>query len=161
MKGLYTFFALLILASCYSISSHASSSDSEAIKQEVQNAFQGLVTAFENLDMEAYFSYFDKEKFSGLNADGKHWTSFDEIKANVEPSFATIAEVESLVYTTTHITIIDDNTVILLNQYKQRLLMKNGSITSDDGSGMQVWSQRKGRWQLVSLSAVSTQPQWH
>lgn len=153
MKSLCAFSALLVLASCGSVASRTPIVDSDRIKQEVRIEFRGLVAAARNLDTSAYFSYFDHDKFSGLNADGTNWTSINDLTAIVEPGFSLTRKIESLEFTHVHITVIDNQTAILVNEYEQQILLKNGERVSDAGGGSQVWSRSTGQWKLVSVSA--------
>jgi ketosteroid isomerase-like protein len=154
MKELLFLCAILFVTSCSAIKNHSPVDVStKSLKQEVEKEFQGLAAAIERLDMDAYLSYFDDEKFSGLNADGTNWTSLDALKAVVMPGFAFVEKVESLTFPHVHISVIDNNTVILVNEYEQVMLLKSGSRVSDAGGGTQVWSKSSGQWKLVSVSA--------
>jgi hypothetical protein len=154
MKALYVFCALFVVVSCYSIaSSEAKELSDDDIKHQVQLEFRGLAAAIKRLDAKVYFSYFDAEKFSGLNVDGTNLTSLDSLKAIVEPGFTFVEKIESLEFPHVQITVIDGNTVVLVNEYRQQTLLKNGSRINESGGGTQVWSKSSGQWKLVSVSA--------
>lgn len=123
------------------------------IESEVHQAFLGLVDASNALDVERYFSYFDKEKFTGLNADGTVWRSIKDLEMLIVPGFAAVKSINSLEFSNVKITTINQTTAILVNEYKQRIELKNGDIIEDAGGGTQVWSKTSGVWKLVSVSA--------
>lgn len=125
------------------------------IEQEIRQSFNGLVDASNALDTERYFEYFELDKFVGLSADGTNWNSIDDLRALIKPSFDMVEKVESLEFTNVHISVIDPNTAVLVNEYEQRILLKSGEIVQDAGGGAQVWSKISGKWKLVSVSASS------
>lgn len=127
------------------------------IRQEIQQSFDGLVEASKALDATLYFKFIDAEKFVGLNADGTNWNSIVGLKELIEPGFNSIEKVQSLIFTNVHISVIDLNTAILVNEYEQKIILKNGAQFNDAGGGTQVWSKASGKWLLVSISASSKQ----
>ena len=127
--------------------------DKSKVESEVLDAFNGLVKASEALDSEKYFAYFDKEKFTGLNADGTVWHSIKNLETLINRGFPMIEKSISLEFINVKVTVIDQTTAILVNEYKQSLLLKNGDVVNQSGGGMQVWSKSKGAWKLVGVSA--------
>ncbi len=125
------------------------------IKESVNRAFLGLVEATRSLDFDRYRSYFDEEKFSGLSADGTIIRSFSEFEELYKPGFEMIEEFESLVFDSIHITVIDEHTVILVNEYHDQVRLKSGEVMDGKGGGTQVWSDLTGSWKLVSVSSSS------
>ncbi|WP_448564692.1 nuclear transport factor 2 family protein [Thalassotalea ganghwensis] len=130
-----------------------SKNTTQQIEKEVMHAFNGLVEASSALDMQRYFDYFDQEKFVGLSANGINWNSIDDLKALIEPSFAMVDKIESLTFTNVQISVIDSNTVILVNEYEQSVVLASGDKVKGAGGGTQVWSKASGSWKLVSVSA--------
>jgi hypothetical protein len=128
------------------------------IKSEVRQAFNGLIEASESLDAEQYFKYIDKEKFSGLNADGTVWHSVNDLEALIRPGFSMIEKSVSLEFSNVKITVINQTTAILVNEYKHSLMLKSGDLIQQAGGGTQVWSKSNDTWKLVSASA-SDKPQ--
>ena len=125
----------------------------EEIESEVHQAFNGLIEASESLDADKYFEYIDKEKFSGLNADGTVWHSVNDLEALIRPGFSMIEKSLSLEFSNVKITVINQTTAILVNEYKHSLMLKSGDIIQQAGGGSQVWSKSNGTWKLVSASA--------
>ena len=119
----------------------------------MHQAFLGLVEASKALDADRYFAYFDQEKFTGLNADGTVWRSMKDFKALVAPGFATVKSINSLEFSKVKVTEINPTTAILINEFKQRIELKNGEVVEQAGAGTQVWSKASGVWKLVSVSA--------
>lgn len=134
--------------------------DSERLKleAEVQSAFKSLYSAAKNLDADAYFSHFDKDKFTGLNADGTVWHDIESLEKIIRPGFNWVTRVDSLTFNNVKITLIDRKTAILVNEYEQHMTLKKGNPLFDAGGGTQVWSKHSGKWLLVSVSASSKAP---
>lgn len=147
-------FLLAVVTSC-SQDIKLSEESRNRIEQEIRQSFNGLVDASNALDTERYFEYFELDKFVGLSADGTNWNSIDDLRALIKPSFDMVEKVESLEFTNVHISVIDPNTAVLVNEYEQRILLKSGEIVQDAGGGAQVWSKISGKWKLVSVSASS------
>lgn len=132
------------------------SEDSKSeIEQEIRQSFASLVEASKALDTARYFEHFDAEKFVGLNTDGSNWNSFSDLRELIKPSFDSVGNIESLVFTNVRISVIDQNTAVLINEFEQEVRMKDGAHFNDAGGGTQVWSKATGKWLLVSISASS------
>lgn len=144
-----------LLFSCNGENRELSEDSMREIEQEIRQAFSSLVQASKALDTARYFEHIDTEKFVGLNADGSNWNSFSELRELIEPSFNSVGNIESLVFTNVRISVIDEDTAVLVNEYEQEVSMKDGARFSDAGGGAQVWSKATGRWLLVSISASS------
>lgn len=127
--------------------------DTHKIELEVLDAFKGLVKASEALDAKKYLEYYDREKFSGLNADGTVWRSIEDLERLIISGFPAVEKITSLEFKNVKVTIIDSSTAILINEYTQSLQLKNGNIAHQSGGGTQVWHITKGAWKLVSVSA--------
>lgn len=126
------------------------------IEQEVLAAFDGLVKAAESLDADGYFAFFDKERFSGLNADGTVWHSFNDLQTLISSGFPMIEKNISLEFKNVKVTVINVTTAILVNEYTQSILLKSGDVVKQSGGGTQVWSKSDGTWKLVSVSASNS-----
>ncbi len=122
------------------------------------DAFRGLVDASEALDPDRYFEFVNKEKFTGLSADGKAWHSVKDLEQVVISGFPMVERIVSLEFSNVKVTVIDDSTAILVNEYKQTILLKNTSIVKQSGGGTQVWSKSGAQWKLVSISASDSSP---
>jgi hypothetical protein len=127
--------------------------DINKIESEVLEAFAGLVAASKALDPARYFDYYDKEKFTGLNADGKVWHSISGLEKLINAGFPMVEKSISLEFKNVKVTVIDVSTAILVNEYKQTMLLKDGNIINRAGGGVQVWHQSGGKWKMVGMSA--------
>ena len=153
MKNKTLVVAALMLTISGCGSSNSEDENTQEIKAEVLEAFKGLANAVEALDAERYLEYFDKEFFTGLNADGTVWHSIDSLEAQVSSGFPLIEENISLEFNNLKVTVINPITAILVNEYEHSMLLKNGSVIEQAGGGSQVWSKSNGAWKLVSVSA--------
>ena len=153
----YCILLMAYLHVSFAFANDAGDSVASQIKQEVMHAFNGLVEASTELNVEQYFSYIDHERFVGLNADGSNWTSADALRKTVVPGFSLVRQVDSLTFTSVTISVIDAHTAVLVNEFEQQATMQNGNTVMFAGGGAQVWSKAGGSWKLVSISA-STKP---
>ena len=145
--------SLIIATGCTDTHTDLTNNTKIEIESEVHNAFKGMVEASKLFDADRYFEYFDKEKFSGLNADGTVWHSMKDFEALIRPGFSMIEKSEFLNFSNVKITVINHTTAILVNEYKASVLLKNGQSAQQAGGGAQVWSKSNGAWKLVSVSA--------
>ena len=127
--------------------------NTQNLEQEVLASFQSLVDASKRLDTEAYFQHFDLDKFVGLNSDGTNWNSINDLEPLINTGFGSIKEVISLEFPNVKVSIIDNYTAVLVNEFAQTILLKSGDTINLAGGGTQVWSKRSGQWKLVSVSA--------
>jgi hypothetical protein len=123
---------------------------------EVIDAFRGLVEASKSLDSNRYFGYFDKEKFTGLGADGRVWHSIKNLEDIILSGFPMVDKIVSLEFYNVKVTVINQSTAILVNEYQETILLKNKNIVKQSGGGVQVWSKSENGWKLVSISASDT-----
>lgn len=151
---------LIIISGFASVAMITASTDTEAsaevntaIESEVLNAFHGLADAAESLDSERYFEFFDKEKFTGLNADGTVWDSFSSFEPLITTGFSMIEKSLSLEFTLVKVTVINSTTAILVNEYTHALELKDGTVIKQSGGGTQVWFKLEKVWKLVNVSA--------
>jgi hypothetical protein len=123
------------------------------VETEVLAAFKELVDASKALDAKRYFACFDPERFTGLNADGKVWHSMKEFENTVAPGFAAVDKVVSLEFSRVKVNVLNPSTAVLVNEYAETVLLKNGTTIKHAGGGVQVWSKERNAWKLVSVSA--------
>lgn len=129
------------------------STNTNQIEAEVIDAFRGLVEASKALDSCRYFEYIDKDKFTGLSADGRAWHSIKDLEDVILSGFPMVDRVISLEFFNVKVTVINPSTAILVNEYKQTILLRNKNIVKQSGGGTQVWSKSENAWKLVSISA--------
>lgn len=146
-----------MLVSCSIQDQKLTEAEKSHIKTEVKASFESLVESTKIQDWEAYFNHFDQDNFSGLNADGTVWESFEDFKKSVTPGFKMIERSDSLIFPIVQISVIDKKSAILVNEYEQKISLKGGQQIEAAGGGTQVWSKVSGAWKLVSISASSKQ----
>lgn len=132
--------------------------NTKQIEAEVIDAFGGLVDASEALDSSRYFEYIDQDKFTGLSADGKAWHTFKDLEIVIRTGFRMVERILSLEFSNVKVTVINPSTAILVNEYKQTILLKNTETVQQSGGGTQVWSKSANGWKLVSISASDANP---
>src|SRR5688572_787408 len=125
--------------------------DNDSIKADVLRAFEGLVDASKALDPGRYLDYIDQEKFTGLGADGKVWHAFEDLEKLISAGFQMVRKIVSLEFSNVKVTVIDASTAILVNEYRQTLLLQNAETVQQAGGGTQVWSRSGNEWKLVSI----------
>lgn len=123
------------------------------IHEEVTAAFESLVEASTALDAERYFQHIDTEKFVGLNGNGTNWNSIEDFSPLINIGFTALKKMHSLEFPNVNISVIDDDTAILVNEYVQVSELNDGTMIKSCGGGTQVWSKHSGTWKLVSISA--------
>jgi hypothetical protein len=129
------------------------STNTTQIEAEVLDAFRGLVEASKALDSSRYLAYVDKDKFTGSSADGRAWQSIKDLEDLILSGFPMVDKIISLEFSNVKVTVINQSTVVLVNEYKQTILLKNKNIVKQSGAGTQVWSKSQNAWKLVSISA--------
>lgn len=127
--------------------------DTAKVEADVMRAFQGLVHASKALDEKRYLDYIDREKFTGLGADGKVWHSFKDLENIIVPGFRMVDKIISLEFPVVKITVINPSTAILSNEFRQTIRLKNADLVRQSGGGTQVWAKSGDAWKLVSISA--------
>ena len=123
------------------------------VEAEVLEAFKELVEASRALDSRRYYACFDKEKFTGLNVDGKVWHSIEDLEKVVSPGFSLVEEVVSLEFSNVKVTVVNPSTAILVNEFEETSRLKDGKVVKQAGGGVQVWSKSGNAWKLVSVAA--------
>lgn len=124
------------------------------IEKEVLASFQSLVQASKELDSNAYFAHFNEEKFIGLNSDGSNWNSINDLIPLITNGFAAINKITLLTFTNVKVSVINEQTAILVNEYVQSMELKDGSVVNSAGGGTQVWSKGNGKL-LASLRVTN------
>jgi len=122
------------------------------VESEVKQVFEGLVVAARSLNIENYLSFFDKKKFTSLNDDGSVFHSFSEFEDVYRQQIPALEKYNSLEFTNVKITVLNNSTAILVNEYRAEVVLKSGDTVSAGGAGTQVWSKASGAWLLVSVS---------
>jgi len=143
---------MLLFSLVASLPSSASISHIE-VKKEVLASFKSLVEASIKLDSKAYFAHFDKDKFIGLNSNGENWNSLQDLEPLIMNGFGSIKKVRLLTFTNVTVSVLNEQTAILVNEYVQSIELKNGKIVELAGGGTQVWFKQSGFWKIVSVSA--------
>jgi hypothetical protein len=128
------------------------------VETEVLEAFNELVEASRALDSQRYFACFDKEKFTGLNVDGKVWHSIEALERLVSPGFSQVEEVVSLEFHNVKVTVVNPATAILVNEFRETSRLKDGTVVTQAGGGVQVWARSGSTWKLVSVAASEARP---
>jgi tartrate dehydratase beta subunit/fumarate hydratase class I family protein len=144
-------FSMVSLNGCSTVNS--TSTNTDQIEAEILDAFKGLVEASKALDSSRYFEYIDKEKFTGLGADGKVWRSVKNLEDVILSGFPMVDKIISLEFQNVKVTVVNPSTAILVNEYKQTILLKDKSVVKQAGGGTQVWSKSGNAWKLVSISS--------
>ncbi len=132
---------------------NAAQTQERQIEAEVMAAFHGLVAASKALDIARYMAYIDKDKFTGLGADGKAWHSVGELERVIAAGFPAVQSIDALTFDKVKVTVINCSTAILVNQFEQRIVLKNGELISQAGGGVQVWTKSDEQWKIVSIAA--------
>jgi ketosteroid isomerase-like protein len=132
-----------------------SNKEESNIIESVDQAFKGLAEAAKSLDVGQYSEFFDKAKFTALNADGTVTHSFEEFENTYREQISFLERYQSLEFSNVKISIINLQTAILVNEFSAEVKLKSGEIISAKGAGTQVWSETDGEWKLVSVSSSS------
>lgn len=157
---------IVMLAFCFGCSSVTSAlaapsldaAEEKAIQQEVSLAFEGLADAVRAVDLDRYASFFDKEKYTGLNDDGTVLHSYQAFETTTLPALSYIEKYNKLEFNNVKIDVINAGTAILVNEYVAEVVLTSGQVIEAAGAGTQVWSKHTGQWKLVHV-ASSTKPQ--
>ena len=128
------------------------------IQSEVLAAFGELVEASKARDSARYLQSFVREKFTGLSADGTIWQTMEDLEKLIVPGFAMIERLASLEFFKVQVTVVNAATAILVNEFKQSIVLKNGDTVEQAGGGLQVWVQTGDAWKLVSIAASDAGP---
>ncbi|WP_334062736.1 YybH family protein [Alteromonas genovensis] len=147
-----TIFLFSVVISLFFSSVNAESKKSQ-IEKEILASFESLVQACRKLDSELYFQHFAADKFVGLNSDGTNWNSINDLAPLITNGFEAVEEITFLKFTNVKVSVIDNFTAVLVNEYVQSMELKSGDIIKAAGGGTQVWSKRSGHWKIVSVSA--------
>lgn len=69
-----------------------------------------------------------------------------------------IEKIVSLEFDQVKVTVLNPLTAILVNEFTQTILLKDGSSIEQSGGGTQVWLKTGEAWKLVSNSASDAIP---
>jgi ketosteroid isomerase-like protein len=153
LRLLLLLFSITILAGCNRPVAGLAEQEREDIRQEITTAFDGLAAGAKSPDVNQYFDYFNKDKFTALNSDGTVTHSFEEFKKSYLDQTKSISKYESLDFKNVKITVVDKKTAILVNEYKAKVILNSGQSVEATGAGTQVWSKTDNKWKLVSVSS--------
>ena len=144
---------VLVCSACKQNEPALSKKDVGKISQAVNESFTGLVAAARSLDVDAYFQYFDRKRFTALNADGTVVHSIEAFEKRTRQQFAALESYGSLEFSQVKISVINRTTAVLVNEYQADVVLKSGDQVSASGGGTQVWAFTDGVWKLVSVSS--------
>ena len=118
LLGAAKVFLLLWALCAAAIAFSDDGSTRDVVETEVQAAFDSLVAASRALDMERYLEHFDRERFMGLNSDGRTWQSLADLEPLVRGGFSATETVLELNFPVVKISVIDDFTAVLINEFE-------------------------------------------
>lgn len=127
--------------------------DEETIRTEVLASFDGLVDAVLASDTERYLRYFDSERFVGLHANGTVVHSMEAFARTYRQQAAAVKAYRSLVFDQVKVSVIDERTAILVNEFDAEVELTSGEVVGASGGGTQVWVSTGTSWKLVSVSS--------
>lgn len=145
--------AVLAFAPAGAVGAEEPAFDEATVDASVQRTFGALVAAARSLDVDDYLSFFDREHFTALNADGSVVHSFAAFEDAIRNEFALLARYESLAFDRVKVTALDADTAILVNEFRAVVVLTSGETVSAAGGGTQVWRKTGGAWKLVSVSS--------
>ena len=148
-----TVLMALVFISFIGIALSAQASEYKAIEDAIKSRFDGLARAAQSLNIAAYRAFFDEAYFTALNADGTVTHNLDSFLKSYAVGTDSIEFYQSLAFSNVKVTVLNDTTAILVNEYKANLLLKNGMTVEAEGAGSQVWSFSDGEWFLVSVAS--------
>lgn len=112
-----------------------------------------MIAACRALDAERYFACIDKDRFSGLSAQGEAWHCVKSLEQVIHGGFAAVEEIVALDFDNVKVTVINPVTAILVNEYRQTVRLKDQRVVALAGGGSQVWAACGEAWKLVSICA--------
>jgi len=122
------------------------------IESEVNRAFEELAVAAQSLNIDEYLGFFDREKFTSLNDNGSVFHSFSDFESLYRQQIPALKKYNSLEFKNVKITVLNNSTAILVNEYTAEVVLQSGDAVSAGGAGAQVWSKASGAWLLVNVS---------
>lgn len=127
-------------------------SSQEQVLSSVMSAFQELARSAEAMEHDRYFSFFDRQDFTALNADGSVLHTFHDFEIMFRNQISFVDRYLDLKFDNVKVSTVGPDVAILVNEYSARLLMKSGDTVLAEGAGTQVWSRSSGKWLLVNVS---------
>ncbi len=153
-RGAGTGWLVLVCAlACRPAPSEGPNVNADAVQVEIQASFDGLVAAVLARDTDRYLSYFDRTRFVGLHADGTTVHTFEDFARTYRQQAAAVASYRSLSFDPVRISVIDDRTAILVNEFDAEVELVSGDVVVATGGGTQVWARTDDGWKLVSVSS--------
>ena len=143
---------LILLFSCDRESLKVSETQELTIKKEVNTAFLQLIESAKSLNVENYLNHFDSNNFTGINGDGTIIRSLADFRKMYTEGMTHLKSYKSLEFPEVHITIINNFTAILVNEFDMVGISYTGDEFSASGAGTQIWSKKSGIWKLISVS---------
>ena len=144
---------LICLTGCQKTAVNLTTKQMVNIENEVTIAFNGLVKSSKDFDFDGYQSYFSKELFTELKPDGTTLLSFDEFEKDYRPQFAIPEKYLSLNFKSVRVTVLNQTTATLTNEFEAVILLKSGEQVATSGGGLQVWSKVNDQWKIVGLAS--------
>ena len=132
--------------------------DKTVIHNEVDQAFRRLVDSILSMDIEQYFSFFDHELYTALNANGSVTHSFKMFSDLFREQINYVEAYKALSFHNVKITVLDDKSAVLVNEFEAKVHLKEGQVISTAGAGTQVWSKHSGTWKLVHVANAEKLP---
>lgn len=130
--------------------------EKKQVEGQIEVAFAGLVDAAKAMDAQAYLAFFDRERFTALNADGTVTHDFASFANFYRQQLTALAKFESLTFDRVKVQVLDQRHAILVNEYVAKLRLLSGDVIESAGAGTQVWALKDGKWLLVSVSSSAT-----
>ena len=155
LKTVIAALLLFIMVGCVHKKSEASNEPYEEVVLEVNAAFNGLIEAVKSLDTGRYFQFFDEGRFTSMNADGTVFHNLTDFKDPYREQIAMIQKYESLQFQNVKVTVVNNTTAVLVNEYQASVVLKSGEKVLAAGAGTQVWSKATGVWKLINISSSS------
>ena len=152
MLKILLFISLFLATGCVQNNMDLNKNSEIQIESEVYQAFQELVVAARSLNVDTYLAFFDKKKFTSLNANGSVFHNLSDFENFYRQQIPALEKYNSLEFINVKITVLNRSTAILVNEYIAEVVLKSGDIVSAGGAGTQVWSKASGSWKLVNVS---------
>ena len=153
MKNKMIMFCLFLLFfSCDQENLKMADTQELTIKKEVNTAFLQLVESAKSLNVENYLNHFDSDNFIGINGDGTIIRSLSDFRKTYSEGMKYLKSYKSLKFPEVHITVINNITAILVNEFDMVGVSSTGDDFSASGAGTQVWSKKSGTWKRISVS---------
>jgi len=152
MLKILLLISFFVTTGCVQNTMYLDKSSELQVESEVKQVFEELAVAARSLNIDDYLGFFDKKKFTSLNDNGSVFHSFSDFENLYRQQIPALEKYNSLEFTNVKITVLNNSTAILVNEYRAEVVLKSGDTVSAGGAGTQVWSKGSGVWLLVSVS---------